>query len=501
MATLLLSVALAPATRAQGSNAIRNVAGFNANQLPPNDDGSTPGRVPLGFTANFFGTNYDSVFVNNNGNITFDRALPNYTPFGLTATRTVIVANFFADIDTRVANTVKYGTGTVDGRAAFGVNSIGVGYFREHADKLNDLQLILIDRSDTGPGNFDIEFNYNRVQWETGDASGGRGGIGGTPVRIGYSNGTGAPGTSFELPGSGVSGAFLDSNPSTALIRRSLNSNEPGRYMFFVRNGTVIPPEPMRPVPTPRQEPAKPAFVTVVQRPSPNLTTDRSTVDYGVSSVYRPKATDDGIVTYDIEVVNRGEGNATGVVIRMPLDPAEARVLDAKFSRTDAFVSSVVTNALEIRTGGLGPNGDVITATVRLLTRPSAPLNASLGERLTYQWTDAREGGSGRSNLPVLVVANSDNNQPVYPVAASPASGAAGSVSTFSPTIFKPDEPVAFWYHTPDGRDVGLPATTANAEGTANVTFNTTGLVPGTYLIVGRGAWTTFTAAARFDLR
>jgi hypothetical protein len=49
--------------------------GFNANFLPANDDSST-GLVPIGFTANFFGQSYSGLFVNNNGNVTFDSALP-----------------------------------------------------------------------------------------------------------------------------------------------------------------------------------------------------------------------------------------------------------------------------------------------------------------------------------------------------------------------------------------------------------------------------------------
>ena len=74
---------------------------FDTNTLPGNDDGST-GLTPIGFSANFFGTTYTSLFVNNNGNVTFNTALSTYTPFGLTsATGIPIIAPFFADVDTR----------------------------------------------------------------------------------------------------------------------------------------------------------------------------------------------------------------------------------------------------------------------------------------------------------------------------------------------------------------------------------------------------------------
>lgn len=212
-------------------------AGFDAASLPGNDDGST-GLVPLGFQANFFGRTDSSVYVNNNGNITFDAALSEFTPFDLTSTQRAIIAPFFADVDTRTGNIVKYGTGTVDGHPAFGVTWPGVGCFDEVTSVLDTFQVVLIDRSDIAPGDFDIEFNYGAIQWEAGQASGGNGQcLGGASARVGFSNGTGSPGTFFELPGSGVPGAFLDSNPSTALVANSLNSPQRGRYVFPVRGG------------------------------------------------------------------------------------------------------------------------------------------------------------------------------------------------------------------------------------------------------------------------
>src|SRR5688572_18102892 len=98
------------------------VPGFNGATLPRNDDGSTA-PVPLGFEVDLFGTRTSSVIVNNNGNVTFDAPLSEFTPFNLLSTSRLIVAPFFADIDTRVAgDPVTYGTGTYENRPAFGVN-------------------------------------------------------------------------------------------------------------------------------------------------------------------------------------------------------------------------------------------------------------------------------------------------------------------------------------------------------------------------------------------
>ena len=162
-----------------------------------------------------------------------------------------IIAPFFADVDTRGAGSrlVTYGNTIYNGQTAFVVDWISVGYYNEHTDKTNSFQLILINRSDTGAGNFDIEFNYDRIQWETGDASGGSDGLGGTSAVAGYSNGqAGSNNVYYQLAGPLVNGALLDGGPDS-LTGHSLNSTVLGRYDFEVRNGDVIvpttTPEPM----------------------------------------------------------------------------------------------------------------------------------------------------------------------------------------------------------------------------------------------------------------
>jgi hypothetical protein len=89
--------------------------GFNTNSgiLPTNDDGSSAQAVPLGFGVDFFGdprnlTN--AVWVNNNGNITFDSSLSAYTPTPLASTGFRIIAPLWADVDTRIGfGAVSYG--------------------------------------------------------------------------------------------------------------------------------------------------------------------------------------------------------------------------------------------------------------------------------------------------------------------------------------------------------------------------------------------------------
>jgi len=229
--------------------AIRQDPSLSVNSLARNDDGGT-GPVNLGFTINLFGVTTGQAFVNNNGNLTLGNNLSTFTPSPLGSLGQLMIAPFWADIDTRNAasNVVTFGATTIAGNAAYGVNWVNVGYFNTAGDKLNSAQLILVSRGDTCPpgvpncGNFDMEFNYDRIAWETGSASGGVSGLGGSSARAGYTNGvSGSGANTFELPGSAINGAFLDGGPN-ALISGSFNSTVAGRYLFQVRNSSVGAP-------------------------------------------------------------------------------------------------------------------------------------------------------------------------------------------------------------------------------------------------------------------
>jgi hypothetical protein len=137
------------------------VPGFDSTTDGRNDDGTyvsggcnnnTPGGtcsgdlVPIGFAINYYGVTSSSLYINTNGNVTFDAPLPTFTPFGLDDAFRQIIAPYFADVDTRnpASGTVTFGNGVFEGRTAFGVNWINVGYFDEHVDKTNSFQLLLV---------------------------------------------------------------------------------------------------------------------------------------------------------------------------------------------------------------------------------------------------------------------------------------------------------------------------------------------------------------------
>ncbi len=214
------------------------LTGFDSSSLAANDDGST-GFVDFGLgTLNFFGTSYTGAYLNNNGNMTFANAVGTYTPSAITgSTSNPMIASFFADVDTRGAGSglMQYGNGTFEGHDAFGQTWRNVGYYYLGMDKINTFQTLLVDRSDIAAGDFDIYFNYDTIQWETGDASGGSGGLGGVSAYAGFTNGAG---NYYQLAGSGVNGALIDGG-ANALSTNSLNRPEDGRYLFSVRNGVV----------------------------------------------------------------------------------------------------------------------------------------------------------------------------------------------------------------------------------------------------------------------
>lgn len=235
----VVAVLAVAAIQVQAQNAVRG--GFNGTDFPGNDDGSV--YVTLPFQLNFFGTTYSNAWLNNNGNITFNASLFNYTPFPIVGNNLPMIAAFFADVDTRTGPLTQYGGGTVGSWNAWGATWSGVCYYYTHCNRTNIFQLLLIDRSDIATGDFDIEFNYDQIQWETGDASSGIDGLGGNCARAGWTDGAS---NSYEITGSAECGAYLDGGPH-ALKDGSLGSNVRGRYVWQVRNGEVqdVVPEPV----------------------------------------------------------------------------------------------------------------------------------------------------------------------------------------------------------------------------------------------------------------
>ncbi len=228
----LLLAASAPASAISLINGMGGDAGFGQLTQGRNDDGSS-GFIGLPFAINFFGNSYNGLWVNNNGNVSFQSPLSAYTPTPFPVSSQPMIAPFWGDVDTRPANggSVYIGATGIGGRQASVVTWNNVGYFSNGTDKLNNFQLALVDRNDTGSGNFDIHFRYDRLEWTTGGASGGSGGLGGTPAQAGYDAGDGV--NFFTLPGSRTA-AVLDLATSS-----NVSLDTEGLWVLTIRNGSV----------------------------------------------------------------------------------------------------------------------------------------------------------------------------------------------------------------------------------------------------------------------
>ena len=248
-AVLVVAVGLPSRALALGANAVITPTGWNSNVVARGDDTSNL-VVNLPFSMNWMGTTYTQLYLNMNGNVTFSSGFTSYTPGPLTGVGQGVMAQFWADVDTRYVgspNLMYYSnitSGNVplyNGHKAFLVTWQGVQYYNAgnttSQTTTDTYQLVIVDRSDTGTGNFDFIFNYDQMLWDLGTASGT------DYARAGWAvNGT----TSYELPGSGSHGALLDSGAAgTSLVKNSLNSGgQLGRYVFQVRTGTApnLPP-------------------------------------------------------------------------------------------------------------------------------------------------------------------------------------------------------------------------------------------------------------------
>ncbi|MGQ0800859.1 MAG: nidogen-like domain-containing protein, partial [Pseudomarimonas sp.] len=396
------------------------VSGFNANTLPRNDDGST-GPVPMGFSINLFGVTVDRLHVNNNGNVTFGAALSAFTPFPLLATDQLIVAPFFADVDTSVAgDPVTYGVGTFEGRPAFGANWINVDYFPSsstHSNR-NSFQLILVSRADRRSGDFDIVFNYGQIRWEAGTASGSDvNGRGGSSARAGFAIGRGAPGSAVELIGSASNGAFIDGN-ALALISNRRGSTVNGRYVYEIRGSDAAAQvgalTPFANAPSQAAVASGNGRFVVFQTMATNLVSGSPS---GVSQILRVD-TQTGAVTR-ISVDNGGtaiNGNATEptisndgnfVVFVAPAAVPQSLLGESRKAREERMKTS--GSALMLRnllTGSTQMVAPAATAGAGTAPQISANGNALV---LTRETTNAAQGQVGQRNIYLVPLIRNGN--------------------------------------------------------------------------------------------
>ncbi len=210
-------------------------AGFGELAMLANDDDSS-NALNLPFGINFFGQEFNRFFINNNGNISFLSDLSTFTPEAFPVATQPMIAPYWADVDTRVGQTpTAFGSNRVyvasPSAETVVVTWHNVGYYPAQNDKQNNFQLVLQKTPGTSNGSFSAEFRYDRLEWTTGDASGGVNGLGGTPAQAGYDAGDNI---NYEtLPGS-------RSNEVLNLVNLSnVSTATPGLWRFSFNNGAL----------------------------------------------------------------------------------------------------------------------------------------------------------------------------------------------------------------------------------------------------------------------
>ena len=210
------------------------IAGFDSNTFNPSGPNASI-SANLGFVVNLWGLFRDTVYINENGNLTLDSGYGNHSHPDLASTGRRIIAPFFSHVDVYDSGgvgSIKYGQGVYGGHDAFGVTWIDVPRFYDTSyENLNTFQVVLVARGDpNGPlaqmFDVDVIFNYETIQWASESF----------PPLVGVHNHTG-----YELPGSGVAGALLDGGPN-ALSENSCGTSVVGRYILQFRDGNFVVP-------------------------------------------------------------------------------------------------------------------------------------------------------------------------------------------------------------------------------------------------------------------
>lgn len=219
------------------------------SENPKDDDGNSP-EISIQTPYSFYGKKYYSVFVNNNGVVSFGKNVSQYTPDPFPLDEGVpFVAPYWADVDNVIAGNIFWrqtqdpallSQFTADISRYFPDISFtpiwmffatweGVAYFGSASDKANTFQAVLA----TDEKISFIMLNYADIQWTTGIASDGdpMTGLGGIPAQAGFDSGDKK--NYYNIPGSRT--------PEILNIGNTTNVGEPGRWVFQVDQLIIVP--------------------------------------------------------------------------------------------------------------------------------------------------------------------------------------------------------------------------------------------------------------------
>lgn len=154
-------------------------------------------KIDLGFEIDFLGKKYQTIFLNANGNLTFEEPFISFTPEPFCLEGPQMIAPFFADVDLTQGGEITY---YADPKGHYWIGRWeNVAYFGTQAGgkQTNSFQVILTDGSIRSIGEYiiplgaNVLFGYGDMQWTTGTSSGGAQGFSGAPATVGLNHGDG----------------------------------------------------------------------------------------------------------------------------------------------------------------------------------------------------------------------------------------------------------------------------------------------------------------------
>lgn len=202
-----------------------------------NNCSSLPVKLP--FTFCFYGKDYDTVYINNKGSLSFVHPDFDYSSKGLPAGNDTLLLDVFpANINNRYSNSFSAIYYQVTSTHLI-VQWNTMGYSTFDDDLYDNFQVTITNGNDSilPPGN-NVSYCYWLMQWASADSSGGSNGFGGIPTSIGVNKGDHvhyAQIGEFNYPGAAYGGPFNISGGVYWLINKSFIFNT-------CVNGNSIPP-------------------------------------------------------------------------------------------------------------------------------------------------------------------------------------------------------------------------------------------------------------------
>lgn len=152
------------------------------------DDGwasASPFNLP--FTFCFYGQSFNQVWMNNNGNISFNNGISSFTSSAFPSIGNTMIAAFWADFYLTTGGTMH---ATITPTAAI-FNWVNMGYYSNQNDKINTCQIVITNGADPLVLEGNAAIHFADMQWTTGSASMGVAGFGGEPATVGANSGNG----------------------------------------------------------------------------------------------------------------------------------------------------------------------------------------------------------------------------------------------------------------------------------------------------------------------